>query len=132
MANCIRQGQYEDHSAQRRELYSYSDINPDAGGHKDDPRSRNIGTHPRQSSAGWERPKVRRTEFEGELYDVPAPFRPVLDPGPSRDGSRLSRNECFLPKDGIDDKVTETETRRYLGGYSRHAATRDAIDNLKV
>ena len=72
-------------------------------------------TRPSQFAAVREPPGVRRTPYEGEFDDIPAPVRPVIDPGRSRDGPRPNYNEYFLPGDGIDREVIQSEICRYLG-----------------
>lgn len=59
-------------------------------------------------------PTVRRN-YEGEFDDMPPQVRPVIDPGRSRDEPRPSYNEYFLPGDGIDREVIQSEICRYLG-----------------
>lgn len=62
-----------------------------------------------------QREPARRTPYEGEFDDMPAQVRPVIDPGRSRDEPRPNYNEYFLPGDGIDREVIQSEICRYLG-----------------
>ena len=62
-----------------------------------------------------EQPGARRTPYEGEFDDIPPAVRPVIDPGRSRDEPRPSYNEYFLPGEGIDREVIQSEICRYLG-----------------
>ena len=61
------------------------------------------------------RESARRTPYEGEFDDMPPSSRPVIDPGRSRDEPRPNYNEYFLPGDGIDREVIQSEICRYLG-----------------
>lgn len=72
-------------------------------------------TRPTQYPAGREPTGARRTPYEGEFDDMPASIRPVIDPGRSRDDPRPNYNEYFLPGDGIDREVIQSEICRYLG-----------------
>lgn len=56
----------------------------------------------------------RRPAFEADFDDLPATSRPVIDPGRDHD-SRPAYNEYFLPGDGIDRNVIQSEICRYLG-----------------
>lgn len=67
------------------------------------------------SSIREPREPARRTPYEGEFDDMPASVRPIIDPGRSRDEPRPSYNEYFLPGDGIDREVIQSEICRYLG-----------------
>lgn len=59
---------------------------------------------------------ARRTPYEGEFDDMPASIRPIIvDPGRTRDDPRPNYNEYFLPGDGIDREVIQSEICRYLG-----------------
>ncbi|KAK5083035.1 hypothetical protein LTR05_006917 [Lithohypha guttulata] len=64
-----------------------------------------------------DREPARRTPYDGEFDDIPAAVRPVIDPsgGRSRVDSRPKYNEYFLPGDGIDREVIQSELCRYLG-----------------
>lgn len=57
----------------------------------------------------------RRMAYEGDFDDLPARIRPVIDPGRSRDEARPNYNEYFLPGEGIDREVIQSEICRYLG-----------------
>lgn len=57
-----------------------------------------------------------RRPYDGEFDEIPAPIRPVIDPSrSSRDEPRPNYNEYFLPGDGIDREVIQSEICRYLG-----------------
>lgn len=61
-------------------------------------------------------PPARRTPYEGEFDEMPPSIRPVIDPSrSSRDDPRPKYNEYFLPGDGIDREVIQSEICRYLG-----------------
>lgn len=61
-------------------------------------------------------PPARRTPYEGEFDEMPPQIRPVIDPSrSSRDEPRPNYNEYFLPGDGIDREVIQSEICRYLG-----------------
>lgn len=69
---------------------------------------------PRTQYAPREQPA--RRPYEGEFDEIPAPIRPVIDPSrSSRDEPRPNYNEYFLPGDGIDREVIQSEICRYLG-----------------
>ena len=59
--------------------------------------------------------EARRIPYEGEFDEMPARIRPVIDPGRNRDEPRPSYNEYFLPGEGIDREVIQSEICRYLG-----------------
>lgn len=60
-------------------------------------------------------PQVRRA-YEGEFDEMPPQIRPVIDPSRvSRDEPRPNYNEYFLPGEGIDREVIQSEICRYLG-----------------
>jgi hypothetical protein len=84
-----------------------------------DPRDREdemmYDARPSQYAAVREQPGARRTPYEGEFDDIPPSVRPVIDPGRSRDEPRPSYNEYFLPGEGIDREVIQSEICRYLG-----------------
>ena len=84
-----------------------------------DPRDRDdemmYDARPNQYAAVREQPGARRTPYEGEFDDIPPSIRPVIDPGRSRDDPRPSYNEYFLPGEGIDREVIQSEICRYLG-----------------
>ena len=70
---------------------------------------------PRQYASARDQPGPRTTPYEGEFDDIPASVRPVIDPGRPRGGPRPDYNEYFLPGDGIDREVIQSEICRYLG-----------------
>lgn len=59
--------------------------------------------------------EARRIPYEGEFDEIPARIRPVIDPGRTRDEPRPNYNEYFLPGEGIDREVIQSEICRYLG-----------------
>ena len=84
-----------------------------------DPRDRDdemmYDNRPSQYPPIREQPGARRFPHEGEFDDIPQSVRPIIDPGRSRDEPRPSYNEYFLPGEGIDREVIQSEICRYLG-----------------
>lgn len=65
-----------------------------------------------------DRDPARRTPYDNEFDDIPAPVRPtIIDPagGRARGDVKPKYNEYFLPGDGIDREVIQSELCRYLG-----------------
>lgn len=58
----------------------------------------------------------REPSYDEDFSDIPAPVRPVIDPGPRLEKvPRPSYNEYFLPGEGIDREVIQSEICRFLG-----------------
>lgn len=72
-------------------------------------------SRPSQYTSSRDQQGPRRTPYEGEFDDIPQAVRPIIDPGRSRDEPRPDYNEYFLPADGIDRGVIQSEICRYLG-----------------
>lgn len=71
---------------------------------------------PRMPNTSYDRiPQYRNTPTEDDFRDLAPQARPIIDPGRSRDESRPQYNEYFLPGEGIDREVIQSEICRYLG-----------------
>lgn len=73
---------------------------------------------PQYTTLRDDREPARRTPYDNEFDDIPAAVRPtIIDPagGRSRGDVKPKYNEYFLPGDGIDREVIQSELCRYLG-----------------